>query len=143
MRSCGRLRMSELYQREIEEILRKVPQSVPEEPPRKSKKHLLLRRLAGTGRSLLSVAHLSSGLLIPITLGLLLLAVLVTIFLPSLFGPIVWLGFIAVILVYFLFFAAKSNPDVEKRWRGRVVEQPRAVSAWGVFWYRLRRILKP
>ena len=134
--------MSELYQREIEEILCKVSQSALEEPPRKSQKNLLLRRLGGTVRSLLGVVYLSSGLLVPIGLGLLLMGVLVTVALPGLLGPIAWLGFIGVILVYFLFFAAKSSPDVEKRWRGRVVEQPRAVSGWGVFWYRLRRTLK-
>lgn len=134
--------MSELYQREIEEILRKVPQSAPEEPPRNSQRNLVLRRLGGTVRSLLGVVYLSSGLLVPIGLGLLLVAVLVTVVLPGLFEPIVWLGFIGVMLVYVLFFAAKSKPDVEKRWRGRVVDQPRTVSELGVFWHRLRRTLK-
>lgn len=134
--------MPELYQREIEEILNQIPQPISEETPRKSQRPLLLQWFVVRIRSLLAVVHLSSAIRVPISVSLVLLAVLVSIALSGLFGPIVWLGLFGVILVYFLFFVGKSNPDVEKRWRGRVVEQPRVVSEWSRFWYRLRRILR-
>ena len=59
-----------------------------------------------------------------IGLALLLSAILVSAMFPGLLGPIVWLSLILFILGYVLFFA-RPSAGLEKRWRGRVIEQDR------------------
>ena len=134
--------MSERYQQEIEEILRQVGESTSSEEPKENSGHPLLTSLSRMGRSIGNRIYLNPGRLMFIGLALLLSAVLISAIVPGLVGPIVWSGLILFILAYALFFA-RTKPNVEKRWRGRLIEnQPSSWSGggrWGKFQRWLRR----
>ena len=126
--------MSERYQREIEEILSQAGESAPADGSRKGRGVPLLPPFFRTGRGGGNRAYLTSGRLMFIGLALLLSAILVSAIFPGFLGPIVWLGLIAFILGYVLFFA-RPSAGPEKRWRGRVIEQDRP-SSMGGGWFR-------
>jgi len=119
--------MSERYQREIEEILQEVGDSTSIKESVEVKKSSLLDSFAHIGRGIGNHIYLSSGRLMTIGIILLLVAIFVSAMFPGPLGPFVWLGLILFILIYALFFA-RPNPNLEKRWRGRLVEQQ--LSTW-------------
>jgi hypothetical protein len=133
--------MSERYQREIEEILQQVGESTPTKEPGKAEKNSMLAPFSRVGRGIGNLIYLSSRRLVTIGIALLVSAILVSVIFPGLLGPIVWLGLILFILVYALFFA-RPNPNMEKRWRGRVVEPPPSAGRGNGLWYRFQRWLK-
>ena len=114
--------MSERYQREIEEILQEVGASTPAKEFLEAEKSSPLALSARVGRGIGNHIYLSSGRLMTIGIILLLVAIFVSAIFPGPLGPFVWLGLILFILIYALFFA-RPNPNPEKRWRGRSVEQ--------------------
>ena len=126
--------MSERYQREIEEILSQAGESAPADRPKGSRGIPPIPPFFRTGRGVGNRAFLTSGRLMFIGVILLLSAILVSATFPGLLGPIVWLGLIAFILGYVLFFA-RPSAGTEKRWRGRVIENDRQ-SGMGVGWLR-------
>ncbi|MBF8267957.1 MAG: hypothetical protein HW388_1465 [Dehalococcoidia bacterium] len=113
--------MSQRYQREIEEILRQAGESTSSKGPGRTRGHPFLARLSRLGRAIGGRIYLNPGRLLFTGVALLLSAVLVSALIPGMAGPVVWAGLILFILAYALFFA-QSNPRVEKRWRGRVID---------------------
>ena len=133
--------MSQRYQREIEEILRQAGESTASNGPSGKKGHPLLASLSRVGRSIGNRVYLNPGRLMFIGLALLLSAVLISAIVPGLVGPIVWSGLILFLLAYVLFFA-RTKPNVEKRWRGRLVDNQsssREGGRWGMFQRWLKR----
>ncbi len=130
--------MSERYQREIEEILSQAGESAPADRSKKDRGVPLLPPVFRTGRGGGNRAYFTSGRLMFIGLALLLSAILVSAIFPGFLGPIVWLGLIAFILGYVLFFA-RPSAGLEKRWRGRVIEQEPPAWSGGGWWSRLQR----
>ena len=116
--------MSEKYLQEIEEILKEAeaappPEKDPSAPTRSTSGRYVLRppRIGALG----APPWLTAGRLVLAAMGILLLALVV----GGAFGP-KWLfvGFVIGLLVvaYLMFFARPSGPKMEKRWRGRPVE---------------------
>ena len=134
--------MSELYQREIEEILQQVVESAPDKESKEADRGPLFALLYRIARGIGDAVYLSSGRLMTIGIVLLVAAILVSAILPGLFGPFVWLGLILFILVYAMFFAGPKL-KVEKRWRGRPISTPpydlRGKRLWGRFQWWLKR----
>ena len=116
--------MSEKYLQEIEEILKEAeatpPAEASQEPPpqRSSGRYVLRLPRLGSSRSL---PYISVGKVVLAAMAILLLALVV----GGAFGP-KWLfvGFVTGLLVvaYLMFFARPSGPNLEKRWRGRSIE---------------------
>jgi hypothetical protein len=131
MRTRRESDMSERYQQEIEDILRQVSESPSLVKPMEISGHPLLTRLSRMGRSMGNLIYLNPGRIIFIGMALLLSAIFISAIVPGLVGPIVWSGLILFILAYALFFA-RTKPNVEKRWRGRLIEnQPYSWSEGG------------
>ena len=131
--------MSERYQREIEEILRQAGEHTPTKEPARAHRRPPSSALRGIGRGVANLIYHSSSRLLVIGAALLLLAILVSVISPGFLGPFVWLGLILFVLVYALYFA-RPGGNVEKRWRGRSIEQPPSErSAWHRFQRWLRR----
>ena len=131
--------MSERYQREIEEILREAGEHTPTKEPERPRKRSPLSAFGGIGRGVAGLIYRSSSRLLVIGAVLLLLAILVSVILPGFIGPLFWLGLILFILIYALYFARPSS-SLEKRWRGRAIEQsPSEDSAWSRFQRWLKR----
>lgn len=134
--------MSERYQREIEEILRQVGESTSTKGPEEGRGYPLLSGLSRAGRAIGNRIYLNTGRLMFIGLALLLSAVLISAIVPGVVGPIVWSGLILFILAYALFFA-RAKPNVEKRWRGRPIDNQSSSWREAGLWGKFQRWLKP
>lgn len=131
--------MSEKYLQEIEEILKEAEETTPSDagdtgpPPRTSGRYVLRPPRLGSSRNFPSIP---ASKVILVALAILLLALVI----GGAFGP-EWLfaGFVLGLLVvaYLMFFARPSGPKVQKRWRGRLVEEEPSN-----FWSRFNRWLK-
>ena len=112
--------MSEKYLKEIEEILKEAEAAPPPEkdqvpPPRSSGRYVL------RPPRLVESRYLSAGKLGMAAMAILLLALVV----GGVFGlKALFAGFVVGLLVvaYLMFFARPSGPKMQKRWRGRLVE---------------------
>ena len=129
--------MPERYKREIEEILRQageVSSGGRGQRPRGGIPRVLWRQLidslGGKGWSI------TPGRVMLAAVCLLLSAAIVRAFAPGFVGLLFWAGLILFIVGYAMFFMRpKSMPkSIEKRWRGRPVEDRE--ESW---WQRLRR----
>ena len=117
--------MSEKYLQEIEEILKEAEATPPPEtgqaPPSPTTSGRYVLRLPRVG-SPGSAPYISVGKVVLAAMAILLLALVV----GGAFGP-KWLfaGFVIGLLVvaYLMFFARPSRPNMEKRWRGRPIEE--------------------
>ena len=118
--------MPEKYQDEIEEILRRSGESAPVKSPREPQQppedepedYSSVRdlkqsngRLAGRWPSFSPGKVMLGGLII-----LLIAAILG-------FGLLMWLGVAILVGAYLFFFAKPGSTPIEKRWRGRLVEE--------------------
>ena len=114
--------MPDQYEQEIEDILRQAEAEAPLPQPR-SRQSLrgLVRQYAR--QSLNNNAWgISPGRIMLTALALILAAILLRPFLPSLFGLLAWAGLIIFIIAYGLFFVKPSRKYPPKKWRGRYVE---------------------
>ena len=116
--------MPEKYKDQIEEILRQaedvVAQDRPQPPAPKESTRRYVLRLPRVGM-LQGLPRISSGKLMLAALALFLLALL----LRSTVGPamlFVWIGLVLFVVAYVMFFARPGTQQVEKRWRGRLLE---------------------
>ena len=117
--------MPDRYQDEIEEILQKVGEVAPSDPPEG-------RERPREGRSSLarrvrrpSPARETTGRVWPrLSPGKLLLGGLIVFVLSALIGwtPGIWLGLGTLVVAYLLFFGSPRSFNTEKRWRGRSVD---------------------
>ena len=129
--------MSDKYEKEIEEILKRADEVMPRDKPRPSKGEQRsgsfspLDRLSG-GRRL----RISAGKLMLASLALLLLALILGATSPGFVVPLVVAGLVLFVVAYALFFVRPGTSSYEKRWRGRPIEDsPSALE-------RLKRWLK-
>lgn len=125
--------MSNKYEKEIEEILKKVegpPGDSPKGSAQKVKRGSIVTRdptrPSASGklvspRNVLSPAKCAVAGLVLLLLGLL----------PFFPGFLVWIGLGLLALSYLLFFVKPRSTSYEKRWRGRPIESPS--SAWERF----------
>ena len=131
-RTFGESRMSQRYQKEIEEILKQSG------------------GLKGTGRGggsgtplwrlvwrwisglLRGRSWSEPGRLILIAMSLLLSALVIRAIAPGIAGPVAWAGLLLFVLGYAMFFVRPRR--MEKRWRGQPIDEP--VRSW---WDRVRR----
>ncbi len=131
--------MSDKYQQEIEEILKRADEVLPKDRTRtrasQSKspggRFNLLGRLSG-GRGM----KISAGKLMLGSFALLLLALILG---AAGVGSVVILvaaGLILFVVAYALFFVRPGGATIEKRWRGRIIEDKPTV------WGQLKRWLK-
>jgi|TARA_B100002003_G_C13935051_1_gene454079 Flp pilus assembly protein TadB len=74
-----------------------------------------------------------------VTPGKMLLAGLILFVVAALLGlgPLIWVGLILLVVAYLRFFVSPRSISVEKRWRGRTVDEVSATP-----WDRLKRWLK-
>ena len=117
--------MPEKYQDEIEEILRRSGESAPVKPVGERERPLedmpesydSLRDLKQSGKGSTRLwPSLSPG---KIMLGGLIIFVLGALWL----GPLIWVGLTVLVVAYLLFFVKPGSSSMEKRWRGRSVEE--------------------
>ena len=137
--------MSQRYRKEIEEILEHVEgppvdQERGNKPPQKGRKTAgdegAEARLGGKSASIRGW-RVSPGRLMLASVAFLLSALVLKFVVPGLVGPVAWTGVGLFIIAYVLFFVKPRSP-VEKRWRGRLLEDP---SSGPPLWQRIRRWL--
>ena len=130
--------MSDQYQKEIEEILKKAgesPQHPVEQQPRPGLWRLLRQffrqSMGGRGWSI------SPGRVMLTAVSLLLAALVLRMFIPSVVGPLALVGLLLFIVGYGMFFVSPRK-GLEKKWRGQLIEEPtrNALATW---WERFRR----
>jgi len=133
--------MADRFIREIEEILERAEHSGPGSDPEASKERGSRPRwfFDPTGsvsrlRGLLRVP--SSGKVMLAGIALILIAVLLSAFVPGRVNLAMWAVLILVVIAYGLFFV-RPGVQYERRWRGRLVEEEQ-VSLFD----RLRRWLR-
>jgi len=131
--------MPEKYQDEIEEILRRVGEVAPSDPPQERE------RADDRGNSPVRASRQAPS---PsqsnrrrwprFSPGKLLLAGLAIFILAAVFTwiPGIWIGLGILVAAYLLFFVKPRSISIEKRWRGRAVEDYQSS------WDRLKRWLK-
>jgi hypothetical protein len=118
--------MSEKYLQEIEEILREAEVAPPSDdgetgppPPRASGRYVLRPPRLGPTRGF-PLIPVSKAIMA--AMAILLLALVV----GAAFGAkALFVGFVVglLLLAYLMFFARPSGPKMQKRWRGRLVEE--------------------
>jgi hypothetical protein len=130
--------MPEKYQDEIEEILRKVGEVAPSDPPQE-RERADDRGLSPVraGRQAPVPDSIRRWRLPRFSPGKLMLAGL-AIFIIGAFvwTPGVWIGLGILVLAYLLFFVKPRSISIEKRWRGRPVEDYQSP------WEHVKRWLK-
>ncbi len=133
--------MSDKYMKEIEEILKRAEEVMPQDRTGAQKNESrasggspsLLRRLS-RGRGL----KISAGKLMLGSLGLLLLALIMSVIVGGgIVVPLVVAGLVLFVVAYALFFVRSGSSSYhEKRWRGRVIEDSPPI------WHRFKRWLR-
>ncbi|MBI2165742.1 MAG: hypothetical protein HYU29_04995 [Chloroflexi bacterium] len=123
--------MRDKLRHEIEDILRQAGQGTSS-PLRESEEPL--RRSGSTLKRMLrrAFAILSPGRILLAGALLLLTALLVRGRAPFLVGLLAWTGLSLFIVAYAMFFT-RTTPEVEKRWRGRVVRYSKPPGWWERF----------
>ena len=139
--------MSQRYQKEIEEILDQVNESVP--PGKKQgstgsgDQPAPPKRFRGGGSPFLSwlPVSISPGRLLITGIVLLLAALVLRSAVPGVAGPLTWAGVGLFIAAYVTFFLRPRRP-VERRWRDRSIEDEDVSTSWNPwerFWRWLNR----
>ena len=128
--------MSQKYQKEIEEILRRAGELAPVGRGRRPRfgfwRLVWLYISRSLGGKLWSV---SPGRVMLTAVSLLLLALIFSKMVPGLGGPLALAGLLLFVVGYGMFFV--KPPKIEKRWRGQPVDD--SGDSW---WDRLRQKLK-
>ena len=132
----GGVRMSQKYQKEIEEILKQAGELEPSRRTQKPKESIwrliwlyVCQSLGGKRLSL------SAGRVMLVAVCLLLSALIVRAAVPGLMAPLAWAGLLLFLVGYGMFFV--KPPKIEKRWRGQPLDG--SGDSW---WDRFRRKLK-
>ena len=128
--------MARKYQKEIEEILQQVSTTAPLEDDAQeagSGKGLPASRRGRSGRRSGALSRLfpliSPGRLFIAGISFLLIALILRTTVQGLSGPLVMVGIGLFVVAYILFFT-RSGPSVERRWRGRSMEDQRPPTLW-------------
>ena len=122
--------MTEKYKDEIEEILRKAGEVAPSKPTRDTER----TPEGGRGDSKVSRrTPVPSQRQIPgrpsITPGKLMVAGVIALLIGISIWPLIWVGLALLVGAYLMYFVSPRSINVEKRWRGRSVED-RPASYW-------------
>lgn len=133
--------MPEKYQQEIEEILKKVGEAPPGDPPDRSERPLEDRprtQRPSTGPTG-APRHGGSSRRPTITPGKVLLTGLILLVVAALLklGTLVWIGLGLLVVAYLFFFITPRSMSYEKRWRGQPVDE-----GYPSAWERFKRWLK-
>ena len=131
--------MPEKYKDEIEEILRKAGEAAPSKTPRDTERHSddRPREPLATRQAPKPGSRPSQGLP-KITPGKLMLAGVIVFLIGALkFPPLIWVGLAVLVGAYLMYFVSPRSINVEKRWRGRSVDDPP-----GSYWDRLKHWLR-
>ena len=117
--------MSDKYQNEIEEILKRAEEVLPQDTsirsvaqPRGSGRFFKPENQPGRGRGL----KFSATKLMLASFAMLLLALILGAFKVMSVLPLVVVGLILFVIAYALFFV-RPGSSYEKRWRGRLIEE--------------------
>ncbi len=123
--------MTEKYKDEIEEILRQAGEVAPSKPTRDTeRKPEDPRRDLMVSRRNLVPSQRPTSSLPSITPGKLMLAGVILLLIGIRFWPLIWVGLALLVGAYLMYFVSPRSINVEKRWRGRSVED-RPGSYWG------------
>ncbi len=117
--------MPEKYQDEIEEILRRSGESAPvksagerQQPPEDGPEtYSSLRDIKQSNRRLAWWPSISPGKVMLGGLAIFLIGAITP------FSLLIWLGLAILVGAYLLFFVKPGSAPIEKRWRGRSVEE--------------------
>ncbi|PKB81230.1 MAG: hypothetical protein BZY88_06955 [SAR202 cluster bacterium Io17-Chloro-G9] len=118
--------MPEKYQDEIEEILRRSGESTPVKSPVERQKPLDDSPETYNSMRDLEQSNVRSPSWLPsISPGKVMLGGLIIFVVAALLGfsPLIWLGLAILVGAYLLFFVKPGSSRLEKRWRGRTVEE--------------------
>ena len=124
--------MGERYEDEIEDILGQFEDSFVESSDR-GRLRMVASRLRGYVLLAYGVVNRKIGVFIFASTCLLLSAIIISAFVPGIFGPVLWLGVILMLILYLSIKSSFSRP-LEKRWRGRYIEYDRSSQSGG--WLR-------
>ncbi len=132
--------MARKYQQEIEEILQQVNEGgePPDANAGKGPASARGRRGESPRLSRGIIPAISPGRLFIAGVSLLLLALFLRTAVSGVSGPLTMAGIGLFVVAYILFFA-RSRPPVERRWRGRSMEDEQPLDWWGKLWDWLRR----
>ncbi len=131
--------MTEKYKDEIEEILRKAGEVAPSKPSRDTERPPEDRGRDSTVSRRTPVPSRRSTPSRPsITPGKLMLAGVISLLIGVIsFWPLIWMGLALLVGAYLMYFVSPRSINVEKRWRGRPVEDRPAS-----YWDQLKRWLR-
>lgn len=132
--------MPEKYQQEIEEILKKVGEAPPVNPPDLSERPFEDRpHTRQSSRRAPAPRHSSSARWPTITPGKILLIGLILFVVAALLklGTLVWIGLGLLAVAYLVFFITPRSAPYEKRWRGQPLD-----GGYSSPWERFKRWLK-
>ena len=130
--------MRDKYREEIEEILRKAGEVTPTDTAKKSSRHLEDQpRETRVGKRAPVQDHRGSPRRFTITPSKLMLAGLALFLIGLKIQPLLWLGLVALVGAYLLYFLKPRSITQEKRWRGRSVEETTASPwEWLTRWFK-------
>ena len=130
--------MPEKYRDEIEEILRKAGEAATSKTSKDTEPHPEDRpREPLATRQDPKPGNRPSQGLPTITPGKLMLAGVIVLLIGVKFWPLIWVGLAMLVGAYLMYFVSPRSVNVEKRWRGRSVED-----APGSYWNRLKSWLR-
>jgi hypothetical protein len=132
--------MPEKYQEEIEEILQRVGEAPPGDPPNRSKRALEDRpQVQQPSQPAPAPRHGSSPRWPTITPGKILLSGLILFVAAALLkqGTLLWIGLGLLVVAYLLFFITPRSVSYGKRWRGQPLD-----GGYSTPWERFKRWLK-
>lgn len=132
--------MPEKYQQEIEEILKKVGEAPPGDPPDRSERPLEDRPHTGQPSRRAPASRPGSSPRWPtITPGKVLLTGLILFVVAALLklGTLVWIGLGLLVVAYLFFYITPRSVSYEKRWRGQPLDE-----GYSSPWERFKRWLK-
>lgn len=116
--------MRDKYKEEIEEILRKAGEAAPKDSAKESERHPEDRpRETRVSKRAPVQDHRGSTRRFTITPGKLMLAGLALFLIGLKIQPLLWIGLVALVGAYLMYFLKPRSINQEKRWRGRSVEE--------------------
>ena len=134
--------MSDQYQKEIEDILRKAEAEapLPSANPRRSLRGMVWQYVRQSLNS--KVWGVSPGKIMLAALAIVLAAFLLRPIVPGLFGLLAWAGLIIFIVAYGMVFLRPSKSPVDRKmWRGRYIDDDES-DGTGSWWQGLKRRFK-